>query len=190
MTTRRDFLKAVSLSTAGLALSTHRSIAETKQNQKPNILWILAEDASPHIGCYGESAIDTPNLDVLAENGVRFENAFVTCPVCSPSRSALVTGLYQTTLGAHNHRSQRASGKGSTRASYHDSFRLPDGVPLISDLFREAGYYTCNGSGPLGQREASQVRLRQHLPVLRRRAGLRLRLLQGLGRPHLPPWGS
>ncbi|MBN1766259.1 MAG: sulfatase [Sedimentisphaerales bacterium] len=106
----------------------------------------MAEDASPHIGCYGETAIDTPNLDALAEQGIRFENAFVTSPVCSPCRSALVTGIYQTTLGAHNHRSQTDSGKGKARPQYYDSFKLPDTVPLISDIFRKAGYYTTNGA--------------------------------------------
>ena len=77
---------------------------------RPNILWIVVEDASPHIGCYGEKTIRTPNLDRLAREGLRFGKAFVTCPVCSPSRSAMVTGMYQTTLGAHNHRSQADTG--------------------------------------------------------------------------------
>ncbi len=60
---------------------------------RPNILWIVVEDASPHLGCYGETTIETPNLDRLAREGVRYENAVVTCPVCSPSRSAMVTGM-------------------------------------------------------------------------------------------------
>ena len=110
---------------------------------KPNILWIFIEDASCHISCYGEKAIQTPNLDALAAEGIRFENAFVTAPVCSPSRSALVTGMYQTTVGAHNHRSQRATGKGAN-ANYLDSFNLPNEIILASDLFREAGYFVTN----------------------------------------------
>jgi hypothetical protein len=60
---------------------------------RPNIIWIVVEDASPHIGCYGETTIKTPQLDQMAKDGVRFENALVTCPVCSPSRSAMVTGV-------------------------------------------------------------------------------------------------
>ncbi|MCA9412266.1 MAG: sulfatase-like hydrolase/transferase, partial [Candidatus Omnitrophica bacterium] len=59
----------------------------------PNIVWIIGEDASPNLSCYGEKTIKTPRLDGLAQEGVRFENAFVTCPVCSPSRSAMVTGM-------------------------------------------------------------------------------------------------
>lgn len=120
------------------------SVASAK-NARPNILWILGEDASPHIGCYGETAIKTPHLDRLAAKGIRFENAFVTCPVCSPSRSAMVTGMYQTTLGAHNHRSQNERGKGGGYPAYFDSYRLP--VKSIPQLFREAGYLVTNGSG-------------------------------------------
>jgi arylsulfatase A-like enzyme len=145
--TRRSFLKTASIATTAFTVPATHSLAKGKKtSQQPNILWILAEDASPHIGCYGETAIETPNLDALADEGVRFENVFVTCPVCSPSRSALVTGLYQTTLGAHNHRSQTNSGKGKASPQYYDSFELPESVPLISDLFRKAGYYITNGA--------------------------------------------
>jgi len=146
MITRRNFLKTTGITTAALLCQTACSAPIAKNYlQRPNILWIFAEDASAHIGCYGETALKTPNLDQLAEQGVRFENAFVTCPVCSPCRSAFVTGIYQTTLGAHNHRSQRDSGKGGTGSQYFDSFELPDAVPMITDIFRKAGYYTTNG---------------------------------------------
>ncbi len=149
--TRRNFIKSASLATAALTISATGSPAIAKQSKKPNILWIFAEDASAHIGCYGETAIKTPNLDALSEQGIRFENAFVTCPVCSPCRSAFVTGVYQTTLGAHNHRSQSDTGKAKASPQYYKSFELPDAVPMITDIFRKAGYYTTNGkykSGP------------------------------------------
>jgi len=146
MITRRNFLNTASMATATITLPAIHSLAIAKRTQqRPNILWIFAEDASAHIGCYGENAIKTPNLDALAEQGIRFENAFVTCPVCSPCRSAFVTGIYQATLGAHNHRSQHDSGKGGTGPEYFDSFKLPDAVPMISDIFAKAGYYTTNG---------------------------------------------
>ena len=148
MITRRDFLRTTGIAVSALAWGGTKAFSTPEQHHRPNILWILAEDASPHIGCYGERAIHTPNLDALAAEGVRFDNAFVTCPVCSPSRSALTTGVYQTTLGAHNHRSQKQDGKGGGNSYYYDSYRLPNTVPMVSDLFRKAGYYTCNGSGP------------------------------------------
>ncbi|QDT33703.1 sulfatase-like hydrolase/transferase [Thalassoglobus polymorphus] len=115
-------------------------------NEQPNILWIVVEDASPHLSCYGETTIETPNLDRLADEGVKFTNAFVTCPVCSPSRSAMVSGMFQTTLGAHAHRSQRVSGKWSAELNpYAKSYSLPEEIQLIPSLFRKAGYFVANG---------------------------------------------
>ena len=109
---------------------------EAEDDHRPNILWINAEDMSPHFGCYGEGTIETPNVDRLALGGTRCANAFVTCPVCSPSRSALITGMYQTTIGAQNHR----SGRGELK------IERPENVPLVPVLFRDAGYYTANGT--------------------------------------------
>jgi len=61
---------------------------------KPNLLWLIAEDMLPHFGCYGEKTIKTLNVDKLAASGVLFERSFATGPICSPSRSALITGMY------------------------------------------------------------------------------------------------
>ncbi len=99
----------------------------------PNILWLIAEDFGPHLGCYGTREVWTPNLDELAEQGVRYTRFFTTAPVCSPSRSAFMTGMYQTAIGAHNHRSHR-----------DDGYELPKGVRLVTDWMREAGYFTAN----------------------------------------------
>jgi arylsulfatase A-like enzyme len=112
---------------------------------KPNIVWIVIEDASPHISCYGETTIQTPHIDQLAADGVKFANAFVTCPVCSPSRSAMVTGMYQTTLGAHQHRSQRTSGLGGGTEEFVGSYEFPSSLKTIPQIFREAGYFVTNG---------------------------------------------
>ena len=112
---------------------------------RPNILWMIIEDASCHIGPYGETAIDTPNIDAMAAQGVTFKSAFVTAPVCSPSRSAMITGMLQSTLGVHNHRSQMDSGKGEASPPYHNSYQLP--VKILPELFKEAGYHTSLNSG-------------------------------------------
>ena len=122
------------------------------EGKKPNILWIVVEDASPHIGCYGETSIKTPHIDGLAAEGVRFDRAMITAPVCSPARSAMATGMYQTTIGAHNHRSCSTSKKASGNTAYYDSYKLPPQIPLISHLFRKAGYYTSNGFLSNGKR--------------------------------------
>lgn len=100
---------------------------------RPNILWILAEDLGPQLGCYGQKWVDTPNLDRLASRGVRFAHAHSTGPVCSASRSAFNAGLYQTTTGTHHHRSHRK-----------DGYRLPFGARLVSHRLQEAGYFTAN----------------------------------------------
>lgn len=100
---------------------------------RPNILWLIAEDLGPQLGCYGQALVRTPNLDRLAEQGALFRNAFTTAPVCSPSRSAFNTGMYQTTIGAHRHRSHR-----------DDGYRLPEGVELVSERLRAVGYFTAN----------------------------------------------
>jgi N-sulfoglucosamine sulfohydrolase len=100
---------------------------------RPNILWLIAEDFGPQLGCYGTKEVWTPNLDRLAATGVRYTRCFTTAPVCSPSRSAFMTGMYQTTIGAHNHRSHR-----------DDGYKLPSGVRLITDWMRDAGYFTAN----------------------------------------------
>jgi arylsulfatase A-like enzyme len=101
--------------------------------ERPNILWLVAEDFGPELGCYGTSQVKSPNLDGLAAGGVRYTRAYTTAPVCSASRSAFMTGMYQTSIGAHNHRSHR-----------DDGYRLAPGVRLISDWMRAAGYYTLN----------------------------------------------
>ena len=102
--------------------------------ERPNIVWIVVEDMSCHFGYQGERSVRTPHVDRLAGEGVVFQNAYVTAPVCSASRSALITGMYQTTIGAHHHRSSRGKEK----------IQLPDEVRTVPELLRDAGYYTCN----------------------------------------------
>jgi N-sulfoglucosamine sulfohydrolase len=103
------------------------------QSSRPNILWILAEDFGPQLQCYGYPIVNTPNLDQFGLEGARFARAFTTAPVCSASRSAFNTGVYQTTTGTHNHRSHRNNG-----------YKLPAGVELITDRVRRQGYFTAN----------------------------------------------
>ncbi len=135
---RRTFLEG-----CGLGLATAWGLdgaAAEGQDQpgshRPNILWLIAEDLSPDLACYGTRAVRTPNLDRLAGEGVRYTQAFASGPVCSAIRSGLMTGMYQTSIGAHNHRSHRS-----------DGYTLPAPVELITQYFRRAGYFTCNAAG-------------------------------------------
>lgn len=101
---------------------------------RPNIVWIIAEDMSAHFSSYGESSVQSPQVDRLAAQGVQFTNAVITGPVCSAARSSLVTGMYQTTIGAHHHR----SGRGLLK------IRLPEKVVPVPKLFQDAGYLSLN----------------------------------------------
>ena len=101
------------------------------QSSRPNILWISTEDISPDLGCYGDSYAATPNVDRLAAQGVRYTNAFATAPVCAPSRSAIITGMYPTTIGSMHMRSKAVP---------------PAGVKAFTEYLRAAGYYCTNNA--------------------------------------------
>lgn len=100
---------------------------------RPNFLWLIAEDTGPSAySCYGEQPqAATPHIDRLAREGVRYDHFHTTAPVCSPSRSAFNTGMYQTTIGAHQHRTPNKQ-------------PLPAGVRTLGEWFQDAGYYTAN----------------------------------------------
>ncbi|MBS0209037.1 MAG: sulfatase [Planctomycetes bacterium] len=116
-------------------------VATTVMAKQPNILWLVGENLSHDLGCYGAGHVHTPNLDRLATEGVRFTRAFATNPACAPSRSAFFTGMYQTTIDAHAMRSHR-----------HDDFCLPAGVRPITQRLRDVGYFTANIKTAGGQR--------------------------------------
>lgn len=111
---------------------------------KPNILWILSEDLSPFMGCYNDPVNEdhTPTLDKLAKDGVIFTRAYAPAPVCSACRSALITGVMQTTTGTHNHRSSRAPN--GTIVPESARIHLPKDMKTLPELMRDAGYFTFN----------------------------------------------
>jgi N-sulfoglucosamine sulfohydrolase len=134
---RRELLRRSALAglgaLAGAALPTNAATDQTTPPaDRPNILWLIAEDLCPDIGCYGHPLVHTPHLDRLAGEGVRFTHCFSTAPVCSATRSAFMTGQYQTSIGAHQHRTVNKQ-------------PLPEGVRLLTDRFRDAGYFVMNG---------------------------------------------
>jgi len=92
--------------------------------ERPNFIWIVGEDMGPELRCYGDAQAHTPNLDRLAREGVRFTRAFTHAPVCAPSRSGLITGMYPVTIGTHHMRSQ-----------------LPAPPETFTSILRKAGYY-------------------------------------------------
>lgn len=139
---RRRFLKLIGLSAAATALPENGlpRPAHPEPGKRPDIVWIMSEDISIDLACYGTPVVGTPYLDALAKEGVRYTNAFSTAPVCSASRSAMMTGMYQTSIGAHHHRSHRK-----------DGYTLPEPVRPITAYLREAGYFTAHGCGYSGK---------------------------------------
>lgn len=115
-------------------------------SQRPNVLYVILEDCGADLACYGEPLVRTPHLDRFASSGIRFTHAYATSPVCSASRSALMTGCYQTAIGSHQHRTWPWKRR-----------PLPHPVRHMCDWFRAAGYYTCNLRGTDEQRRGRQV---------------------------------
>jgi arylsulfatase A-like enzyme len=107
------------------------SESSKEEQERPNILWIVSEDNSPLLGCYGDTFATTPVLDKLASEGILFENAFATAPACAPSRSTLITGVYPPSMGTQNMRSEYA---------------IPSFIKFYPKYLREAGYYTSNNT--------------------------------------------
>jgi N-sulfoglucosamine sulfohydrolase len=122
--------------TRTLALVALLLISTPSLAQRPNIVWISVEDMSPHLGVYDDPVARTPNLDRLAAEGVRFSRAFTTSAVCAPSRSAIITGMYPTSIGTHHHRTS------SPPTPY--SAVPPPHVKAFTEYLRAAGYYTSN----------------------------------------------
>ena len=107
-----------------------------QKGERPNILWIYAEDTSPWMGCYGDliNAEATPHIDSIANAGVRFDRAFVPAPVCSATRSALIVGQSGIRFGAHQHRSSRKGPK----------IYLPENIRTLPEILLAYGYTTFN----------------------------------------------
>lgn len=123
---------------------------------RPNILWLTAEDLSPRLGCYGDQTVVTPNLDRLAAEGIRFTRAFTATGVCAPCRHTIITGLYPMQSGAQYMRTVSKSAaleeiqdpilrqRALERPLYEAT--PPTGVRCFTEYLRAAGYYCTNNS--------------------------------------------
>ncbi|WP_248722398.1 sulfatase [Seonamhaeicola sp. ML3] len=116
---------------------------KTSQNlpERPNILWLVTEDMGAYIAPFGDTTVATPNLSRLADEGVIYPNLYSTSGVCAPSRAAIATGMYPSSIGANHMRTN----------SYTEVTGLPkyEAVPpsevkMISELLRKEGYYCTN----------------------------------------------
>jgi arylsulfatase A-like enzyme len=121
---RREFMQSTAIGSATLLGAS--SATGPRSSERPNIVFLFSDDHSvPDLGCYGNPAIRTPNLDALSEAGMRFDRAYVTSPQCSPSRASILTGRSPHAVGASR--------------LHMNAFSDAATVPL---LLKEAGYFT------------------------------------------------
>ena len=111
---------------------------------RPNFVWIIADDMSPDTAAYSVKQVSTPNLDRLAAEGCRYTRAYATAPVCSSSRSAFILGCYQTTTGLHPH-------------DVENPQPLPAPYQHLPGLLREAGWFVTNAPAPNTIRSGKKI---------------------------------
>ncbi len=121
----------VVIGTCLFVLLSFQSSYSTDTDERPNILWLVSEDNSPFLGCYGDKNAITPNLDKLADKGITYDNAFANAPVCAPMRNSIITGVFASTTGCQNMRSKNP---------------LPKHIKFFPEYLREAGYYCTNNA--------------------------------------------
>ena len=115
------------------------------ETRKPNVIFFLVDDLGwPDVGCYGSSFHETPAIDQLAKEGVKFDNAYATCQVCSPSRASILTGKYPA-------RTNLTEWLGGKKEQDHEKLHsakkaeaLPEGEITIAEALRRHGYATAN----------------------------------------------
>lgn len=120
-----------------------RPVVAQQATKHPNIVWIVCEDIGPYIGAYGYKGVKTPNIDQLANEGELYTKAYTTAGVCAPSRSSIITGMYQTSIGTMH---MRTLNEGNLANSPLPSYSavIPPYVKCFPEYLRLAGYYTTN----------------------------------------------
>jgi len=108
---------------------------------RPNALWVYVEDTNDWMSCYGDELIETPHIDALAARGTRFERCYMPAGVCSPTRSAIITGMHQTSIGAHQHYSSFEVWRRIEMEEWDPNYL---GVRTIPEILRLARYFTFN----------------------------------------------
>lgn len=143
---RRDFLKTA-MGLCAVALSSSFSRAWTQSSRKPNIVFILADDLGwRDLGCYGNTYHETPHLDRLASQGMRFTDAYAACPVCSPTRASLMSGQYPARVGVTDFIPGHWRPYEKVLAPINRTQYLPEEVVTFAEAL-QAGGYACGSFG-------------------------------------------
>jgi len=131
---RKEFLKILGVSIVGMLLPGTSQTKPYNPDKKPNILVILVDDLGyGDLSSYGAKDLRTPNIDQLMANGMRFDNFYANCPVCSPTRASLMTGRYPDMVGV--------PGVIRTHPTNNFGYLSPDAV-MLPTMLKKAGYHT------------------------------------------------
>lgn len=147
----KNYYRSVRMFFPVVALGFFSVQSYARKMEKPNIVVFIADDAGLDFGCYGNPSIQTPNIDKIARQGVRFQNAFLTSPQSSPSRTSMMTGMFAHTIGTEDLHSP-----------------LDEKTRMMPSYFRDAGYFT--GSmlkthwGPNGDKQFDRMIPGGYLP--------------------------
>lgn len=143
---RREFLQtAAGLCAASIATPLLSAIKQ--QPSKPNILFILADDLGwSDLGCYGNTYHETPNIDRLASQGMRFTDAYAACPVCSPTRASLMSGQYPARVGITDFIAGHWRPYEKLLGTINKTQYLPEEVLTFAEVLKPAGY-VCGSFG-------------------------------------------
>jgi arylsulfatase A-like enzyme len=145
---RRDFLKALGFGAGATvvagAAGVCRRLAGSEIRRKPNFVLFLIDDMGwTDAGCYGSTFYETPNIDKLAAEGVRFTDAYAACPVCSPTRASIMTGKYPARLNLTDWLIGRRWPKNSPILPVDWRHEMPLEEVTIAEALKEGGYATC-----------------------------------------------
>ncbi len=141
------------------APAVERALLNETASERPNILWIVAEDLSEYLPMYGDSTVSTPSLSRLAREGICYDRFFSPAAVCAPARSSIALGMYPSRIGS-NHMRTGPWFRSNLPQSVIDNYtktQLPTGVhayeaippagaKMMSEYLREAGYYCTNNA--------------------------------------------
>ncbi len=136
---RRSLLQLAGAGALGMALGTHAG--GQNASRPPNIVFILADDLGwADLGCYGNTYHETPNLDRLAAQGVRFDDAYAACSVCSPTRASIMSGQYPAHVGVTDFISGHWRPYAKLRVPRNRTQYLPLEIDTIAEVLESAGY--------------------------------------------------
>jgi len=156
---RRDFLRVIGLSTGGILTGGFGVTACLRVRQPPNIIFIMADDLGwNELGCYGQERIQTPNIDRLAAQGMKFTEYYSGSAVCAPARCNLMTGMH----AGHAYVRSNYAVEDPDPGIFGGQLPLPDATVTIAEVLKQRGYVTgCFGKWGLGAVDSSGDPLHQ-----------------------------